>query len=81
MFRNLIPRLAEHYRVVAPDLPGFGFSLVSDIPFQEILDRVAHGVYQAKPARTFIFDEIRDAHRLMESNEANGKLVVKVASG
>ncbi|HEY5909268.1 MAG TPA: alpha/beta hydrolase [Verrucomicrobiae bacterium] len=26
MFRNLIPRLADHYHVVAPDLPGFGFS-------------------------------------------------------
>jgi pimeloyl-ACP methyl ester carboxylesterase len=26
MFRNLIPRLAENYHVVAPDLPGFGFS-------------------------------------------------------
>ena len=24
MFRNLIPALAEHYHVVAPDLPGFG---------------------------------------------------------
>ncbi len=26
MFRDLIPRLADRYRVVAPDLPGFGFS-------------------------------------------------------
>ena len=26
MFRNLIPELAERYHVVAPDLPGFGFS-------------------------------------------------------
>src|SRR3974377_119815 len=26
MFRNLIPKLAENYHVVAPDLPGFGFS-------------------------------------------------------
>lgn len=26
MFRNLIPKLAETYHVVAPDLPGFGFS-------------------------------------------------------
>jgi pimeloyl-ACP methyl ester carboxylesterase len=26
MFRNLIPALAEKYHVVAPDLPGFGFS-------------------------------------------------------
>jgi len=26
MFRNLIPLLADRYRVIAPDLPGFGFS-------------------------------------------------------
>jgi len=26
MFRDLMPRLADRYRVVAPDLPGFGFS-------------------------------------------------------
>ena len=26
MFRNLIPALADHYHLVAPDLPGFGFS-------------------------------------------------------
>jgi pimeloyl-ACP methyl ester carboxylesterase len=28
MFRELIPRLARDYRVVAPDLPGFGFTEV-----------------------------------------------------
>jgi len=26
MFRNLIPQLADDYHVIAPDLPGFGFS-------------------------------------------------------
>ena len=26
MFRDLIPRLADRYRVIAPDLPGFGFT-------------------------------------------------------
>jgi pimeloyl-ACP methyl ester carboxylesterase len=30
MFRNLIPLLAERYHVVAPDLPGFGFSDAPD---------------------------------------------------
>lgn len=30
MFRNLIPALADHYHVVAPDLPGFGFSDAPD---------------------------------------------------
>jgi pimeloyl-ACP methyl ester carboxylesterase len=30
MFRNLIPLLADRYHIVAPDLPGFGFSDVPD---------------------------------------------------
>lgn len=28
MFRELIPRMATNYRVIAPDLPGFGFTAV-----------------------------------------------------
>jgi pimeloyl-ACP methyl ester carboxylesterase len=31
MFRELIPRLASEYRMIAPDLPGFGFT---DVPSQ-----------------------------------------------
>ena len=30
MFRDLIPRLADDYRVIAPDLPGFGFTEVPE---------------------------------------------------
>jgi pimeloyl-ACP methyl ester carboxylesterase len=30
MFRDLIPRLADRYRVIAPDLPGFGFTQVPE---------------------------------------------------
>ena len=30
MFRDLIPALADHYHVAAPDLPGFGFSDAPD---------------------------------------------------
>jgi pimeloyl-ACP methyl ester carboxylesterase len=29
-FRELIPRLADRYRVIAPDLPGFGFTEIPD---------------------------------------------------
>jgi len=29
-FRNLIPKLAEKYHVVAPDFPGFGFTEVPE---------------------------------------------------
>lgn len=30
MFRTLIPDLAVRYHVIAPDMPGFGFSSVPD---------------------------------------------------
>jgi pimeloyl-ACP methyl ester carboxylesterase len=30
MYRQLIPRLADRYRVIAPDLPGFGFTEVPE---------------------------------------------------
>jgi len=49
---------------------------ISAIPFQEIVAKAEAGVDQAKPARVFAFDEIADAHRVMEAGEAVGKLVV-----
>jgi NADPH:quinone reductase-like Zn-dependent oxidoreductase len=49
---------------------------ISAIPFQEIVAKAEAGVYQAKPARVFTFDEIADAHRVMEAGKAVSKLVV-----
>jgi NADPH2:quinone reductase len=54
--------------------PGFA---LSDVPLQAIVDRVAAGTYRAKPARVFRFEEIGEAHRVMESSAGNGKLVVR----
>jgi NADPH:quinone reductase len=51
---------------------------VSEIPMQQIVDRVANGMYKAKPAAVFSFDEIRKAQELMESNKALGKIIVKL---
>jgi len=48
------------------------------VPMQTIVDRVAAGSYKAKPVRVFPFEAIQDAHRLMESGEANGKIVVRM---
>lgn len=53
--------------------PGFP---LSDVPLQDIARDVAAGRLQAKPSRVFGFDEIREAHRVMEANEAAGKMVV-----
>ena len=55
-----------------PDFP------LSDIPLQAMVDKAAAGVYKAKPARVFQFDDIRAAHEAMESNQANGKMVVRI---
>jgi len=42
MFRDLIPLLADRFRVVAPDLPGFGFSDSPDrAAFPYTFDRLA----------------------------------------
>ncbi len=51
---------------------------VSEVPLQAMVDKAAAGIYKAKPARVFQFDEIRAAHEAMESNQANGKMVVRL---
>jgi NADPH:quinone reductase len=53
--------------------PGFP---LSDVPLQEIAQKVASGRLRAKPSRVFGFEEIREAHRVMEAGEAGGKMVV-----
>ena len=54
-------------------MPGFP---LSDVPLQKIAEDVSAGRLKAKPSRVFGFDEIREAHRVMEANEAGGKMVV-----
>ena len=49
---------------------------LSDVPLQEIAAHAASGRLDVKPVRVFRFDEIREAHRVMEANEAHGKMVV-----
>jgi NADPH:quinone reductase-like Zn-dependent oxidoreductase len=53
--------------------PGFP---LSDVPLGDIARQVADGLLDAKPARVFGFEEIREAHRVMEANESGGKMVV-----
>jgi NADPH2:quinone reductase len=53
--------------------PGFP---LSDVPLQQIAADAAAGRLDVKPVRVFRFEEIREAHRVMEANEAKGKMVV-----
>lgn len=56
---------------------GTGAFPLSAILLQSIVDKVEAGDYQAHPSRVFAFDEIAEAHRVMESGQADGKLVVE----
>ena len=49
---------------------------ISAIPFQQIVANAEAGVYQAKPAGVFPFEQIAEAQRVMEAGQAGGKLVV-----
>jgi NADPH2:quinone reductase len=55
--------------------PGFP---LSDVPLQAIAADIAAGRYDAKPSRVFRFEDIREAHRVMDANQANGKMVVVI---
>jgi NADPH2:quinone reductase len=54
-----------------------GYPLAA-IPLAEMIAKAAAATYKAKPVRVFSFDTIVDAHRVMESGEAGGKMVVAV---
>jgi pimeloyl-ACP methyl ester carboxylesterase len=52
MFRNLIPALADRYRVIAPDYPGYGQSDMPDrgkfaYTFDRFAELVDHGLWGA----------------------------------
>jgi NADPH:quinone reductase-like Zn-dependent oxidoreductase len=53
---------------------------LSGVPLQDIVAKAASGVFDAKPKRVFGFEEIVEAHRLMDAAAAGGKLVVAIAA-
>jgi len=51
---------------------------LTEIPLTEMIGKAENGLYQAKPARVFGFDDIVEAHKVMESGLAGGKMTVSV---
>jgi NADPH:quinone reductase len=52
---------------------------VGEVPLQAIVEKAERGVFSAKPVRVFAFDDVAEAHRLMDSGQAGGKLVVSIS--
>lgn len=57
---------------------GGGALPLADAPLRWIADRQASGATASLRVQTFDFDDVPRAHRVMESNAAQGKLVVLV---
>jgi NADPH:quinone reductase-like Zn-dependent oxidoreductase len=51
---------------------------LSDVPFAKIVEQIEKGQWTANPAEVFDFDNIQEAHRVLDSANAGGKLVVKL---
>ena len=72
MFRNLIPLLADRYRVIAPDYPGFGQSAMPDHSDVRLHLRPLrrHHRRPARPARRHALRDLR--HGLRRARSATG---------
>jgi NADPH:quinone reductase-like Zn-dependent oxidoreductase len=55
-----------------PDYP------LSGVPLQEIFAKVAAGKLRFRAPRVFAFDDAVEAHHVMESGTAGGKMVIEV---
>ncbi|KAK5795745.1 hypothetical protein VI817_005030 [Penicillium citrinum] len=53
---------------------GFPFSKV---PLQRIVQQIENGEWEAKPTHVFEYQKIRQAHEILDSGDAGGKIVVK----
>jgi NADPH2:quinone reductase len=50
---------------------------LSGIPFQDIVRKIEDGAWDAKPTHVFGHKDIHNGHRMLDSHNAGGKIVVK----
>src|SRR5207247_4295238 len=70
---SMIPSGAKLTTFHSEDLTG----AVGRAPLAHIIGGVEHGTYHANLDRVFTLDQIADAHRYVEANQATGKVVIQ----
>ena len=61
-----------HSKVLGgPDFP------LTKVPLQKIVQKIENGEFDAKPSMVFEYGDIHNAHKMLDSGKAGGKLVVK----
>ncbi len=51
---------------------------LSDVPLREIVRHVEKGDWVSEPSHVYDFADVREAHRMLDSGEANGKVVLRM---
>jgi NADPH:quinone reductase-like Zn-dependent oxidoreductase len=69
----MIPSGAKLTTFHSEDLAG----AAGRAPLAQIARGIEHGTYHANVDRVFPLDQITDAHRYMEANQATGKVVIQ----
>jgi NADPH:quinone reductase len=66
-----------HFSLLHSKVLGSEDFPLSSYPLQEIVDKIQRGEWNAKPTKVFDYEDIREAHELLDSHRAAGKIVVK----
>lgn len=67
-----------HFSLFHSKVLGTAEFPLSDVPLQEIVRHVENGDWVTKPSHVYDFANIHEAHRMLDSGEANGKLVLRI---
>ncbi|VAW92486.1 hypothetical protein MNBD_GAMMA21-522 [hydrothermal vent metagenome] len=77
MFDSFSPMDAIPHSVSLTTYSG-GVADFQQTPLQEFVDQIESGTLKIQIGQIFLLDQIIDAHRMMETNQAGGKIVVLV---
>ena len=66
-----------HFSLFHSKVLGSADFPLSQIPLQDIVRKIENGEWNAKPTHVFEYADIHNAHRLLDSHQAGGKIVVK----
>jgi NADPH:quinone reductase-like Zn-dependent oxidoreductase len=66
-----------HFSLFHSKMLGSPAFPVSGIPLQDIVWKIEQGAWDAKPSHVFKYEDIQSAHRMLDSQAAGGKMVVK----
>jgi NADPH2:quinone reductase len=77
---NLMSQLGENVKIsfCKSGVIGTRHYCLQETPINLVAESIANNKMKSLRAKTFMFHEISEAHNFMESNKANGKIVVVI---